>query len=174
MRSKKYQKLEAEHLLDEAKHAGEQVKQEVRFQRIDADLTSDMKEENEDLKTETEELTALFRKALGNDKLEVRAENLKDEDIASMLTVSEESRRMQEMMKMYGMGDMGQDTPATLVLNARNPLVKYILENPEGENTDLFCRQIYDLAAISHRPLKAEEMSEFVRRSNQIMMLLAK
>ncbi len=157
----------------------EQVKQEVRFQRIDADLTSDMKEENEDLKTETEELTALFRKTLGNDKLEVRAENLKDEDISSMITITEESRRMNDMMRMYGMANGSMDldemfgVQATLILNAKNALVKYVYENKDAEDIGMFCEQLYDLAMLSSRPLKPEEMTRFIRRSNDIMLKLA-
>ena len=90
-----------------------------------------------------------------------------------MITLSEQSRRMREMMKMYGMADMGGETPVTLVLNSGNALVKYLLEEPEGEHTELIVKQIYDLAAISHEPLKAEEMTAFVERSQQILKILA-
>ena len=156
----------------------ERIKENVRFQRIDADLTSDMKEESsEDLTDATKTLTDLFRKVLDKKDLEVKVENLKDENISAMVTLSEENRRMQEMMRMYGMTGMdpsmfgGQET---LVLNAKHPLVKYVLEHGDGENTPLFCEQLYDLAMISHKPLDPDSMTKFVNRSNQIMMLLAK
>ncbi len=153
----------------------EQKNEKLSFRRIDAAVGDSLKEEGGEITKEmTDGLTETFRKALGQEALAVTVENLKDADIASMLTVPEESRRMQEMMKLYGMGDMGQDTPATLVLNARNVLVKYIMENPDGEHTELFCKQLYDLAAISHQPLKADAMAAFVRRSGEIMELLMK
>ena len=116
-------------------------------------------------------------KALENDKLEVKVEKLKNENVASMVTLSEQSRRMQEMMKMYGMG--GMDTgmfggQASLILNADHPLVQYVVENKEGENVELICKQLYDLALLAHKPLSPQEMTAFVQRSNQIMMLLTK
>ena len=156
----------------------ERYNEHVTFQRIDADLTNDMKDESgEDLTDATNTLTDLFRKVLDKKDLTVKVENLKDENVSSMVTLSEESRRMQDMMKMYGMTGMdpsmfgGQET---LILNAKHPLVQYILENGENGNTSLFCEQLYDLAMISHKPLSPDEMTKFVSRSNQIMMLLAK
>lgn len=152
----------------------------VKFQRIDADLTDAFKEEGdeEQLKADTDTLKELFRKATGKEQLEVKVEMLKNDKVSSMITLSEDARRMQDMMKMYaanGMGGMGMpDMGQTLVLNANNELVKYLLANKDGENTDLFCKQLYDLALISHQPLEADKMSEFVARSNEIMMLLAK
>ena len=160
----------------------EQRNENVQFQRIDADLTETFKQEvaadeEEAFKANTETLTEIFRKALANDKLDVKVEKLKNEDVASMMTLSEESRRMQDMMKMYGM--MGMDpsmfgTDVTLVLNANHPLVQYVLNNKDGENTTLFCKQLYDLALLGNKPLNPEEMTEFIKRSNEIMMLLAK
>ena len=156
----------------------ERYNEHVTFQRIDADLTNDMKDESgEDLTDATNTLTDLFRKVLDKKDLTVKVENLKDENVSSMVTLSEESRRMQDMMKMYGMTGMdpsmfgGQET---LILNAKHPLVQYILKNGENDNTSLFCEQLYDLAMISHKPLSPDEMTKFVSRSNQIMMLLAK
>ena len=156
----------------------ERYNEHVTFQRIDADLTNDMKDESgEDLTDATNTLTDLFRKVLDKKDLTVKVENLKDENVSSMVTLSEESRRMQDMMKMYGMTGMdpsmfgGQET---LILNAKHPLVQYILKNGENGNTSLFCEQLYDLAMISHKPLSPDEMTKFVSRSNQIMMLLAK
>ena len=159
----------------------EQKNEGLKFLRIDADLNSTFKEEvredDEEFKKTSETLTETFKKALGNDKLEIKVEKLKDESISSMLTVSEETRRMQDMMKMYNMYGMdpsmfgGQET---LILNAKHPLVQYILKNGENDNTSLFCEQLYDLAMISHKPLSPDEMTKFVSRSNQIMMLLAK
>ena len=156
----------------------ERYNEHVTFQRIDADLTNDMKDESgEDLTDATNTLTDLFHKVLDKKDLTVKVENLKDENVSSMVTLSEESRRMQDMMKMYGMTGMdpsmfgGQET---LILNAKHPLVQYILKNGENDNTSLFCEQLYDLAMISHKPLSPDEMTKFVSRSNQIMMLLAK
>ena len=153
--------------------------EKVKFQRIDADVTDSMKEEvsEEELKGETDALTALFRKALNNDKLEVKVEKLKNVNVSSMVTLSEENRRMQDMMKMYNMYGMDPSmfgTTTTLVLNANNALVKYLFENPEGEHSNMICEQLYDLAMISHQPLNPEAMTRFVNRSNEIMMLLTK
>ncbi len=160
----------------------EQRNEHVKFQRIDADLTDEFKEEvSEDdakaLEEKKETLTEVFRKALSNEKLEVKVEKLKNENVASMVTLSEESRRMQEMMKMYNMYGMDPSmfgTDVTLVLNANHPLVQYVLEHKEGEHTEMFCKQLYDLAMLSNKPLNPEEMTEFVKRSNEIMMLLTK
>ena len=160
----------------------EQRNEHVKFQRIDADLTDHFKEEvsEEDAKVleeNKETLTEVFRKALANEKLEVKVEKLKNENVASMVTLSEESRRMQEMMKMYNMYGMDPSmfgTDVTLVLNANHPLVQYVLEHKDGDHTELFCKQLYDLALLSNKPLNPEEMTEFVKRSNEIMMLLAK
>ena len=160
----------------------EQRNEHVKFQRIDADLTDEFKEEvSEDdakaLEEKKETLTEVFRKALSNEKLEVKVEKLKNENVASMVTLSEESRRMQEMMRMYNMYGMDPSmfgTDVTLVLNANQPLVQYVLEHKEGEHTEMFCKQLYDLAMLSNKPLNPEEMTEFVKRSNEIMMLLTK
>lgn len=160
----------------------EQRNENVQFQRIDADLTADFKEEvaadeEEAFKANTEVLTDIFRKALENEKLDVKVEKLKNENVASMMTLSEEARRMQDMMKMYGMMGMDRDmfgNDATLVLNANHPLVQYVLVNKEGEHTNLFCKQLYDLALLGNKPLNPEEMTEFIKRSNEIMILLTK
>ncbi|MCC2825504.1 molecular chaperone HtpG [Faecalicatena orotica] len=151
----------------------------IKFQRIDADLTEDFVEATDEaeLKETTDSLTEIFRKALGNDKLDVKVEKMKNENISSMITLSEESRRMQDMMKMYSMNgmDLGMfGGGETLVLNANNKLVQYILEHKDGEHVNLFCEQLYDLAMISHQPLAPEKMTKFINRSNEIMMLLAK
>ena len=157
----------------------EKEKENIHFQRIDADVTNDFKEEvsADELKDETDTLTALFRKALGKDKLEVKVEKLKNENISSMVTLSEESRRMQDMMKMYGMAGMDPSmfgSTETLVLNANNKLVQYIFEHKDSENVPMFCEQLYDLALLSHKPLNPDEMTKFIARSNEILMLLAK
>ena len=152
----------------------EQKNEKLEFIRIDADVTGSLKSGEEALSEEDKnKLTELFRKTLGKETLTVSVEPLKDENMSAMITLSEQSRRMQEMMKMYGMADMGGETPVTLVLNSGNALVKYLLEEPEGEHTDLIVKQIYDLAAISHEPLKAEEMTAFIERSQQILKILA-
>ena len=151
----------------------------VKFQRIDAEVTDDFREDasEEELKEQTDVLTELFRKVLGKENLEVTVEKLKNEKLSSMIIVSEETRRMQDMMKMYamnGMGGMGDFGGEKLVLNANHPLVQYLSEHKEGEHAELFCRQLYDLAMISHKPLAAEDMTAFIQRSNEIMELLAK
>ena len=160
----------------------EQRNENVKFQRIDADLTEGLKEEvsEEDAKVleeKKETLTEVFRKALSNDKLSVKVEKLKHENVAAMVTLSEESRRMQEMMRMYNMYGMDPSmfgTDVTLVLNANHPLVQYVLENKDGEHTQMFCQQLYDLAMLSNKPLNPEEMTAFINRSNEIMMVLRK
>ena len=160
----------------------EQRNDRVRFQRIDADITEHLKEEiseeeKEAFKATRDDLMGLFRKILGNDKLNVNVEKMKDESVAAMITLSEQSRRMEEMMKMYGMSGMDASmfgTDATLVLNVNHPLVKYVLDHKDGEHTDMICHQLYDLAMLAHKPLSPEEMTAFVKRSNDIMMLLMK
>ncbi len=160
----------------------EQKNEGVKFQRLDADLAGtfkeEVKEDDEAFKKEADSLTEIFKKALNNDKLTIRVEKLKDRNVSSMLTVSEESRRMQEMMKMYNMYGMDPSMfggeGETLVLNANNDLVQYVLNHGEEENTPKFCEQLYDLALISHGTLQPERMTKFIARSNEIMMLLAK
>ena len=160
----------------------EQRNEKYKFMRIDADVTESLKDETsaEDLKAETDALTEVFKKALNNDKLTVKVEKLKNENISSIITLSEEGRRMQDMMKMYamnGMGGMDMNMFAadqTLTLNANNELVKYIFEHKDSENIPMFCEQLYDLAVLSNHPLSVDEMTKFVERSNKIMMLLAK
>lgn len=159
----------------EQKHDG------VKFTRIDSDITNTFKEEvpEEELKETTDKLTEIFQKALDNDKLTVKVEKLKNTSISSMITLPEETRRMQDMMKMYNM--MGNIDPSmfggsgqTLVLNANNNLVQYILNNPEGENTGMVCEQLYDLALLAHAPLESEAMTKFITRSNEILSLMTK
>ena len=160
----------------------EQRNEKYKFMRIDADVTESLKDETsaEDLKAETDALTEVFKKALNNDKLTVKVEKLKNENISSIITLSEEGRRMQDMMKMYamnGMGGMDMNMFAadqTLTLNANNELVKYIFEHKDSEVVPMFCEQLYDLAVLSNHPLSVDEMTKFVERSNKIMMLLAK
>lgn len=160
----------------------EQRNETYKFMRIDADVTEALKDETDetDLKTETDTLTEVFKKALNNDKLTVKVDKLKDASISSVITLSEEGRRMQDMMKMYAMGGMGGMDPnmfaadQTLTLNANNELVKYIFENKDSEHVPMFCQQLYDLAMLSNQPLSVDAMTKFVERSNKIMMLLAK
>ena len=160
----------------------EQRNPELKFQRIDADVNASSKEEvseeeKEAFQKTTDELVALFRKELGNENLEVKVEKIKDESVAAMITLSEESRRMQDMMKMYGMAGMDPSmfgTTGTLVLNANHPLVQYVQAHKDEENTGIFCKQLYDLAMLAHKPLSPEEMTAFVQRSNEIMLKLAK
>ena len=154
----------------------------IKFMRIDADLTENFKAKTskkaeKELEENAEEIGKIVKKALKKDKLTVKLEKLKNKKISSMLTISEESRRMQDMMKMYAVGGMGMgafgEEGETLVLNASHPLVQYIMENKEDKNSKMICEQLYDLAKIQNAPLGAEEMTKFVARSNEIMMLLA-
>ncbi len=154
----------------------------IKFMRIDADLTENFKAKTskkaeKELEENAEEIGKIVKKALKKDKLTVKLEKLKNKKISSMLTISEESRRMQDMMKMYAVNgmDMGMfgEEGETLVLNASHPLVQYIMENKEDKNSRMICEQLYDLAKIQNAPLGAEEMTKFVARSNEIMMLLA-
>lgn len=159
----------------EQKHEG------VHFARIDSDITNTFKEEvsEEELKETTDKLSEIFKKALDNDKLTVKVEKLKNASISSMITLPEETRRMQDMMKIYSMGGMdpnlfGGSESLTLVLNANNQLVQYILDNPEGDKTGMVCEQLYDLALLAHAPLEPEAMTKFVARSNEILSLITK
>lgn len=158
----------------------EQSEQSYKFQRIDADITDSFKEEGhseEALKDENEKLTALFRKVLNKEKLEVKVLKLKNEKVSSMITLSEESRRMQDMMKMYNMYGMDPGmfgSSETLVLNASNKLVQYIFEHEDSQYVPLFCAQLYDLALLSHKPLDGEAMTSFITRSNEVMEILTK
>lgn len=155
----------------------EQKDNTIQFKRIDADLTEELKGEGTADEETTKALTELFRKSLNKEKLEVKVENLKNDGVSAMMMLSEESRRMQDMMKMYNMYGMdpgmfgGQET---LVLNANHPLVQYLAKNPESEHGAVICQQLYDLAMISHKPLSPEEMTKFVQRSNDILLMLTK
>ena len=158
----------------------EQKHENLKFLRIDADvndtLCEEVKEEDKEaLKKQEETLTETFKKALGDDKLQVKVEKLKDAEISSMITLSEETRRMQDMMKMYNMGmdaSMFGGSGQVLVLNANNKLVQYVLEHTDGENTPKICEQLYDLAQLSHGSLTSERMTKFIARSNEIMGMM--
>ena len=160
----------------------EQRNPNLQFQRIDADITDNAKEEVKEEEKEafqktTDSLVETFRKVMENDKLNVKVEKLKDDKVASMITLSEQSRRMQEMMKMYGMAGMDPSmfgSEVTLTLNANHPLVQFVAEHGDNENTPVICKQLYDMAMLAHKPLTPEEMTAFVQRSNDIMMLLTK
>ena len=155
----------------------EQKDQEIQFKRIDADLSEELREDGTTDEETSKNLTEVFRKALKNEKLEVKVENLKNEKVAAMMTLSEESRRMQDMMKMYNMYGMdpsmfgGQET---LVLNAKHPLVQFVAGNKDSEKTPVICEELYDLAMLSHKQLSPEEMTRFVQRSNEILLMLTK
>lgn len=161
----------------------EQKNQNVHFLRIDSELSNNFventEEDEETVKANTDKLTDIFRKALGNDKLEVKVQKLKNANVSSMITESEDSRRMQDMMRMYNMGGFdptmfGGASGITLVLNSNNTLVQYVLEHEEGENTKTICEQLYDLAMLAHKPLEPEAMTKFIARSNEILGILAK
>ena len=158
----------------------------VKFRRIDADLTDTFKAKTskkaqEELDAQAEEVQKIVRKALKNDKLNVKIEKLKNKKVSSVLTISEESRRMQDMMKMYAMNgmDMGAfgSEGETLVLNANHPLVEYVIahkDDKDNANETMICEQLYDLAKLQNGPLDAEAMTRFVTRSNEIMVALTK
>ena len=151
----------------------------VKFKRIDDELSDSFTEElsEDDEKALKEKLSETFKKALGRE-IDIKVQKLKDEKVSSMITVSEETRRMQDMMKMYGMAGMDPSmfggAGETLTLNANNTLVKYIVDTPEGENTELICKQLYDLALISHTPLNPDSMTAFIERSNKILEIITK
>ena len=161
----------------------ESKNQGIKFQRIDADVTDALKSKTskkaeKEMEEQAEAIAKIMKKALKNDKITIKVEKLKNKKISSMITLSEESRRMQDMMKMYSMPgmDMGAfgSEGETLILNANHPLVQYVTENQEGENVEMICEQLYDLAKIQHAPLAPEAMTKFIARSNDIMLLLAK
>ena len=155
----------------------------IKFQRIDADVTDALKTKTskkaqEEFDEQAKQIADIMKKALKNDKITVKVEKLKNKKISSMITLSEETRRMQDMMKMYSMPgmDMGAfgGEGETLILNANHPLVQYVIEHKDGENVETICEQLYDLAKLQHAPLAPEAMTKFIARSNDIMMLLAK
>ena len=155
----------------------EQRNQNYKFMRIDADVTDALKEEvsEEEMKSALDTLTETFRAALGKENLDVKVEKLKDASISSMITLSEEGRRMQDMMKMYNMYGMDPSMfggNETLILNVNNKLVQYILDHKNGEHVPMFCKQLYDLALLSNQPLSPEAMTAFINRSNEVMMIL--
>lgn len=156
----------------------EREKETLSFKRIDSDITDTLKEQTEDnLEETTALLSDIFKKALEKDNLTVKVERLKNEQISSMMILSEEERRMQDMMKMYGMAGMDPSMfggKETLILNANHPLVSYLKDNKEFDHAKLICQQLYDLAILSHKPLSSEEMTAFIKRSNDIMLLLTK
>lgn len=160
----------------------EQHNQNVSFQRIDADLHESLKseiaeEEKEEFQKTADSLVEMFRKELDNDKLEVKVEKFKDSNVASMAVLPEQSRRMEEMMKMYNMGGMDAGmfgSQATLILNANHPLVQFVVDHKRSKSVPVICKQLYDLAMLAHKPLSPEEMTAFVQRSNEIMLLLTK
>ena len=155
----------------------------IKFQRIDADLTDTFKAKTskkaaKEMEEQAKAIAEIIKKTMKNEKLSVKVEKLKNKKVASMITLSEEARRMQDMMKMYSMpgmdmGNFGADGE-TLVLNANHPLVEYVTSHQEDENVSMICEQLYDLAKLQHEPLNPEAMSKFIARSNDIMMLLAK
>ncbi len=161
----------------EAKNEG------IKFQRIDADLTDvfkakTSKKAEKEMEEQAEAVAKLMKKVLKKDAIKVKIEKLKNKKISSMITLSEETRRMQDMMKMYSMQgmDMGMfgKEGETLILNANHPLVQYVLEHQDGENVKMICEQLYDLALLQQAPLEPEAMTKFIARSNEIMLMLTK
>ena len=160
----------------------EEKHSDIQFLRIDADVHDSLKDEvaedeKESFQKTADSLVEIFRKELNDDKLDVKVEKLKDDKVASMAVLSEHSRRMSEMMKMYGMTGMDPSMyggQVTLVLNANHPLVQFVTEHKRSKNVSIICKQLYDLAMLAHKPLNPDEMTAFVQRSNEIMMLLTK
>ena len=154
----------------------EQRNSDYKFMRIDADLTDTLKNDDADLADETTALSELFKKVLNKDKLTIKVESLKNDELASILTLSEQGRRMQDMFKIYAANGMGGMDPnmfaadETLTLNANNELVKYLFENKDADDISMYVEQIYDLARITNAPLSVDDMSKFIKRSNDIML----
>ncbi len=159
----------------EAKNEG------LRFQRIDADFQEAMQEklseeEQKNLQSLSEKLEKSFQKNLAKDKLKIKLERLLSNTPAALLSISEESRRMQEMMKMYAISGMPMgELPLeeSLVLNEKHPLVDYLLKHEtllETEEGKLLEEQIYDLARIQNASLNGEEMKQFVDRSEKLLL----
>ena len=155
----------------------------VKFMRIDANVTEAMtgkesKKETAEFESIAEKVQKLLRKAFKKEKLEVKVQKIKDKHVASVITVSEETRRMQDMMKMYSMGGSSDsdlfkdDDGQTLILNANHPLVKTVMEEPESDKSKLISEQLYDLAVLANKQLPPDEMKKFIERSNEIMMKL--
>lgn len=148
---------------------------ELKFLRIDSDVSESLKEDvevNPDDATKQEELAKSVQEKLGIEKLSVKVENLSNEKIASMITVSEESRRMQEMMRQYammGMENMLGKQEETLVLNAKHSLVKKLVENLKHPKFDMIAEQLYDVAKLSHGSLEPERLAKFVERNNTLL-----
>jgi molecular chaperone HtpG len=153
----------------------------IKFNRIDADLTDALKDKESDIKGEEkqyEDLQTQFRKILNDEKLKVEVQALKSEGISSVILLSEQSRRMQEMSKMFGgmnMPGMFQDE-LTLVLNRNHNLVNILLtikdEADKKDAVDLIARHLYDLAMLSHKPLPTEQMTAFIERSNKLLEMV--
>ncbi|MFT9493784.1 molecular chaperone HtpG [Anaerosolibacter sp.] len=156
----------------------EAKKNDIHFKRVDSDISDLMKEKDqtdeETGKTEVESVIKVFKRALAKEDCKVQLESLKSEDVAGMIILAEDSRRMQEMMKRYSMGGFNPGmfpSEETLVLNKKHPLIQYILghANEETELLDLIAQQVYDLAVLSHKPLDPEAMTKFIKRSNELM-----
>ncbi len=177
-KSREKSALLLEHRIDSAYvEMLERRDQTLRFARIDSDIADDMKSDEEVSAEDKDQLTEIFRKNIGNDKLEINVVHMTDADTAAVMTLSEESRRMQDMMKLYGMDTMDGSSfgiQEVLTLNASHPLVQFVLQHKRASAVPVICKQLYDLAVLSHKPLSAEEMDAFVKRSNEIMMLLTK
>lgn len=156
----------------------EEEKDQTQFVRVDGDLTDLLKEDDqtdESLKKQQQEtLEAAFRTALAQEKLTVQVENLKNEDVAGMIILNENNRRMQDMMKLYGMGGLDPNmfpSEEILVLNKRHPLIQFVL-NTDQKDSELYqmvVMQVYDLAVMSHKTMSPEAMSAFIKRTNEIM-----
>ncbi len=147
----------------------------LKFLRIDADIQAALKQEDSDEETKKkyDEVAKKVKDEIGDEKLNVEIQTLQNNSIASMITLSEESRRMQDMMKQYAMPGMNSAMfdhgGRTLVLNASHPLVQQLVENTEGENFALLSEQLYDLASLGHGSLSPERLEKFIQRTNELM-----
>ncbi len=155
---------------------------EIKFRSIDSDIASIMKGENSDSEASSsidkDALIKVFKENLSDEKLDIQVEGLKNPSISAMITVSEEKKRMNSMMRQYAVAmntDMGlSDETGSLVLNSNNELIKYIANNKDSEDIKLLCQQIYDIACLAHAPLSADRMTSFISRNNDMLTRLIK
>ena len=155
---------------------------EIKFRSIDSDIASIMKGDDsnseESSSIDKEALIKVFKENLSDEKLDIQVEGLKNPSISAMITVSEEKKRMNSMMRQYAVAmntDMGlSDETGSLVLNSNNELIKYIANNKDSEDIKLLCQQIYDIACLAHAPLSADRMTSFISRNNDMLTRLIK
>ncbi|MCR4944916.1 MAG: molecular chaperone HtpG, partial [Clostridium sp.] len=150
----------------------------LKFNRIDSDLSDVLKDESEVVISEDEKnkIIDIFKNVYGDKMKEYSVESLKNEETPVMILVSEYSRRMAEMQKQFGgnMGGMSFPEERTLVINEKNPIIKKLIDLSSNEDSkekvQKICRQLVDLALIGTKSLNGDELSEFIKRSNELVM----